>query len=184
VVSVLDIKVMRDLWSMRTQVLSIALLIASGVAIFVMSVSNYQARLSAMDEHYRNERFADLFASLKRAPNSVIPRLREIDGIGIVEPRISQPVRVIRPDTDLPISGRIVSIPASGQPLLNRLHLVEGRSIDPARSNEIIINEAYAKARTVRPGDSIDVVLNGRLQPFQVVGIACPSSNALRRFAA
>jgi len=56
--------------------------------------------------------------------------------------------------------------------LLNRLHLVEGRSIDPARSNEIIINEAYAKARTVRPGDSIDVVLNGRLQPFQVVGIA------------
>ena len=163
---------MRDLWSMRTQVLSIALLIASGVAIFVMSVSNYQALVSAMDEHYRNERFADLFASLKRAPNSVIPRLREIDGIGIVEPRISQPVRVIRPDTVLPISGRIVSIPASGQPLLNRLHLVEGRSIDPARSNEIIINEAYAKARTVRPGDSIDVVLNGRLQSFRVVGIA------------
>lgn len=170
--SVLNIKVKRDLWSMRTQVLSIALLIASGVAIFVMSVSNYLALVSAMDEHYRNERFADLFASLKRAPHSVTPRLREIDGIGIVETRISQPVRVIRPDTDLPISGRIVSIPASGQPLLNRLHLVEGRTIDPARSNEIIINEAYAKARTVRPGDSIDVVLNGRLQPFQVVGIA------------
>ena len=104
-VRVLDIKVMRDLWSMRTQVLSIALLIGSGVAIFVMSVSNYQALVSAMDEHYRNERFADIFASLKRAPNSVIPRLREIDGIGIVEPRISQPVRVIRPDTVLPDLG-------------------------------------------------------------------------------
>lgn len=169
---VLDIKVMRDVWSMRTQVLSIALLIASGVAIFVMSVSNYQALVSAMDEHYHRERFADLFASLKRAPKSIIPRLREIDGIGIVEPRICKPVRVIRPDTVLPISGRIVSLPASGQPLLNRLHLVEGRSIDPARFDEIIINDAYAKARKVRPGDSVDVILNSRLQSFRVVGTA------------
>ncbi len=55
-VRVLDIKVMRDLWSMRTQVLSVALLIASGVSIFVMSISNYQALVAAMDVHYRNER--------------------------------------------------------------------------------------------------------------------------------
>lgn len=171
-VNVLDIKVMRDLWSMRTQVLSIALLIASGIAVFVMSVSNYFALVEAMGNHYRNERFAELFASLKRAPNSVVQRVREINGISIVEPRITQAVRVMRPDTDLPISGRIVSIPADGQPLLNRLHIVAGRWLDPARSNEIIINEAYARARAVRPGDTIDVVLNSRLQSFRVAGIA------------
>ena len=171
-VNVLDLKVMRDLWSMRTQVLSIALLIASGIAVFVMSVSNYLALVGAMDAHYRNERFADLFASLKRAPLAVADRLREIDGIGVVEPRITQAVRVIRPDTDLSISGRIVSVPAADQPLLNRLHLVKGRWLDPARHDEIIINEAYARARVVEPGDAIDVVLNGRLQPFRVVGIA------------
>ena len=171
-VNVLDLKVMRDLWAMRTQVLSIALLIASGIAVFVMSVSNYLALVGAMDAHYRNERFADLFASLKRAPLAVADRLREIDGIGVVEPRISEAVRVIRPDTDLSISGRIVSVPAADQPLLNRLHLVKGRWLDPARHDEIIINEAYARARVVGPGDAIDVVLNGRLQPFRVVGIA------------
>jgi putative ABC transport system permease protein len=171
-VNVLDIKVMRDLWAMRTQVLSIALLIAAGIAVLVMSVSNYLALVGAMDAHYRNERFADLFASLRRAPISLVERIRELGGVGVVEPRVAQAVRVIREDSQLPVSGRIISIPSSGQPLLNRLYLVEGRWIDPARPDEIIINAAYAQARTVRPGDSIDVILNGRLQAFRVVGVA------------
>jgi putative ABC transport system permease protein len=172
VVNVLDIKLVRDLWTMRTQVVSIALLIAAGIAVLVMSVSNYLALVGAMDAHYRNERFGDLFASLKRAPLSLVDRIREIDGAGVVEARIAQAVRVMREDTELPISGRIISIPASGQPLLNRLYLVEGRWIDPARPDEIIINAAYAQARGVRLGDSVDVILNGRLQGFRVVGIA------------
>ena len=171
-VNVLDIKVMRDLWAMRTQVLSIALLIAAGIAVFVMSVSNYFALVDAMDAHYRNERFADVFASLKRAPMSLAERIREIDGVGVVEPRVTQAVRVIREDSALPISGRIISVPSSDQPLLNRLYLVEGRWIDLARAEEVIINSAYAQARTVRPGDTIDVVLNGRLEAFRVVGVA------------
>lgn len=171
-VNVLDIKVLRDLWSMRLQVLSIAMLVAAGVAVFVMSVSNYQALVRAMEMHYGDERFSDLFASTTRAPLSVVDRLREIDGIGIVEPRVAKPVRVIREDTYLPISGRIISLPSSGQPLLNRLHLTQGRWPDPSHPEEVIINTAYAEARSVRMGETIEVVLNGRLQDFRVVGAA------------
>ncbi|MDG4893566.1 ABC transporter permease [Mesorhizobium sp. WSM4976] len=171
-VSVLDIKVLRDIWSMRLQVLSIAMLVAAGVAVFVMSVSNYRALVGAMENHYRNERFADLFAGMTRAPLVIADRLREIDGIGIVEPRVAKPVRIIREDTNLPISGRIISLPADGQPLLNRLHLVQGRWPDPFHPEEVIINAAYAEARAVRIGDPIEVVLNGRLQDFRVVGSA------------
>jgi putative ABC transport system permease protein len=171
-VNVLDIKVLRDLWSMRLQVLSIAMLVAAGVAVFVMSVSNYLALVGAMEAHYRNERFADLFASMTRAPLTIVDRLREIDGIGIVEPRVAKAVRVIRVDTNLPISGRVISLPAAGQPLLDRLHLVQGRWPDPLHPEEVIINAAYAEARAVRLGEAIDVVLNGRLQGFRVVGSA------------
>lgn len=171
-VSVLDIKVFRDLKSMWPQVLSIALLIAAGTAVFVMSVSNYRALVVAMETHYHDERFADIFASLRRAPSSIAERVRQIDGVGVAEPRVSEPVRVIRPDENMPLSGRIVSIPAIGQPLLNRLHLVEGRWIEPGRLDEIIINAAFGQARSVRPGDTIDVVLNGRLHHFRVAGLA------------
>lgn len=171
-VNVLDIKVARDLWSTRLQVLSIALLVTAGVAVLVMSVSNYQALIAAMEAHYRNERFADIFVGVKRAPLSIVDRLREINGIGIVEPRVAEPVRVIREDTRLLISGRVISLPAADQPLLNRLHLVQGRWPDPLHPEEVIINAAYAEARAVRSGETIEVVLNGRLQGFRVVGTA------------
>ncbi|MBX3584832.1 MAG: ABC transporter permease, partial [Rhizobiaceae bacterium] len=171
-VSVLDIKMLRDLWSMRLQVLSIALLVAAGVAVFMMSVSNYRALTGAMEAHYRNERFAEVFASMTRAPLVIVDRLREIDGAGVVEPRVAKAVRVIREDTNLPISGRIISLPGSGQPLLNRLHLVQGRWPDPLRPEEVIINATYAEARAVRIGETVDVVLNGRMQSFRVVGTA------------
>src|SRR3974390_2505909 len=136
-VSTLDFKLLRDLWNLKAQVLSIAVLIAAGVAVFVMSVSNYLALVAAQDTHYRNERFAELFAGVKRAPLTVVRRIREIDGIGVVEPRIVEPVRVERLDAEVSISGHIVSIPPYGQPLLNRLYLVAGRWIDPAHSNEV-----------------------------------------------
>lgn len=169
-VNVLDIKVLRDLWSMRLQVLSIAMLVAAGVAVFVMSVSNYLALVGAMETHYRNERFADLFAGMVRAPIAITSRLREIDGVGIVEARIVKPVRVIREDTDLPISGRVISLPDAGQPLLNRLKLVQGHWPDPRNSDEALINEAFAEARAVQLGEGIDVVLNGRLHRFRITG--------------
>lgn len=171
-VDILDIKVARDLWSMRLQVTSIAMLIAAGVAVFVMSLSNYLGLVGAMQSHYRNERFADIFASVSRAPRSVVEKLLEIEGIGAVEPRIAKAVRIVRADTALPISGRVVSLPAAGQPVLNRLYLVKGRWPDPLHPDEVIVNAAYMEARDVRMGETIDVVLNGRLKGFRVVGSA------------
>lgn len=171
-VSALDIKVVRDLRAMWPQVASIALLVAAGVAVLVMSVSNYRALVRAMETHYRNERFGDLFAGLKRAPLALADRVREIDGIAVVEPRIVEPVRVIRDDEQMPLAGRMISLPAAGQPQLNRLHLVAGRWIETGRLDEVIVNAAFGLARQVRPGDAIDVVLNGRLQRFRIAGLA------------
>ena len=42
--SLLDRKLLRDLNAMRTQVITIALLVAAGVAVFVGSVSNLSVR--------------------------------------------------------------------------------------------------------------------------------------------
>lgn len=171
-VSVLDIKALRDLRAMFPQVLSIALLIAAGIAVLIMSVSNYRALVVAMQSHYQNEAFADLFASLKRAPLALTDRIGEIDGLAVVEPRISQSVRVVRLDSDMPLAGRLVSVPDRSQPQLNRLVIVEGRWIEEGRLDEIMINAAFARARALRPGDALDVVLNGRLHSMRIAGLA------------
>lgn len=170
--SMLDRKALRDLWAMRAQALTIALLVTVGVAVFVMSVSNYDTLLRAQQNHYTQERFADAFVSLKRAPLSVAEALRLIDGVGILEPRVVASMRIDQPDSAIPITGRILSIPQEGQPLLNRLILRSGTWIDPIRTDQILVNEAFAESRGIRPGDGLRVILNGRLQHFEVAGIA------------
>ena len=75
-VNVLDIKVLRDLWSMRLQVLSIAMLVAAGVAVFVMSVSNYLALVGAMADAVR----PDALETLQRLRAIGIERVLMVTG--------------------------------------------------------------------------------------------------------
>lgn len=171
--SVLDRKVLRDLGAMRGQVLTIALLIGAGMAVLVMSVSAWLSLLAAQQAHYSEGRFAEVFAEVSRAPRPLLAHIAGIPGVGQVEGRVAGEVRVDWPASDLPVSGRILSLPASGdQPVLNRLHLVTGRLPDPLRTDEAVIHVAFAEAWGVRPGDAIGVILNGRRASFRVSGIA------------
>jgi len=171
-VKTLDRKLWRDLWSLRGQVVTIALLVATGVTVLVGSVSSYLSLLSAQDEFYRESRFADIWAAVKRAPRSLLPKLNEISGVGVVEPRVVKDVRVDWPQSEALVSGRMMSLPEDGQSALNRLSIAVGRSIDPRQRDEVVINQAFAESWEIKPGDDIDVILNGRAQKFRIVGIA------------
>lgn len=170
--SVLDRKVLRDLWSLRGQVFTIALLVATGVTVLIGSISTYVSLLTTEETYYRDSHFADLWADVKRAPKSLLQSLSEIPGAALAEARIVKDVRVVWPRSELSVAGRIVSIPANGQPQLNQLHLARGRWIDPLRRDEILVNVGFAETWSVAPGDPIEVVLNGRIQTFRVAGVA------------
>ena len=170
--SVLDRKVLRDLWNLRGQVLTIALLVATGVTVLVGSVSTYASLLGTQETYYRDSRFADLWADMKRAPKSLLSSLSEIPGAALVEARVVKDVRVAWPQSDLSVAGRVISIPVNGQPQLNQLHLVKGRWIDQLRRDDVLVNVGFAETWAVAPGDPIEVILNGRMQTFHVAGIA------------
>ncbi|WP_414470975.1 ABC transporter permease [Microvirga sp. M2] len=169
--SVLDRKVLRDLRSLRGQVFTIALLVATGVTVLVGSVSTFVSLLTTEETYYRESRFADVWADVKRAPKSLLATLSEIPGAALVEARVVKDVRVDWPQSDLSVAGRVISIPADGQPQLNQLHLVKGRWIDQLRRDEVLVNVGFAETWAVAPGDPIEVILNGRLQTFRVAGI-------------
>jgi putative ABC transport system permease protein len=67
VVSLLDRKLLRDVLGMRGQVITIAALVASGVAVFVASVSTYDSLRAARDHFYSETRFLQIFGTMKRA---------------------------------------------------------------------------------------------------------------------
>ena len=84
----LDRKLVRDLWSIKGQVVAICMVIAAGVATFVMSLSTLESLSWCKDTYYERYRFAHVFTHVKRAPNSLAKRIASIPGVARVQTRI------------------------------------------------------------------------------------------------
>jgi putative ABC transport system permease protein len=167
----LDRKLWRDLSRMKGQALSVALVMACGLAMLTMSRSLIYSLESTRDEYYEANRFAEVFAHLKRAPNSVAEQAARIPGVAGVEPGIAVGVVLDLPGVDEPCSGVVRSLPDRGEPELNRLYLRSGRWLSPGSRGELLVGEAFANANQMRPGDTLALLLNGRRQEFRVAGI-------------
>lgn len=166
----LNRKLLRNLWSMKGQAVAIMLVVASGVATFVMSISTLRSLSATQEAYYERYRFAHVFAHVKRAPLTLVTRIRQITGVAEVQTRIVAEVNLDVPQLSEPALGRILSLPEPGG--LNQIYLRRGRMIDASRKNEVLVSESFAAANTLEPGDSIGAVLNGRWQNLQIVGIA------------
>ncbi|HPF22413.1 MAG TPA: FtsX-like permease family protein [Hyphomonas sp.] len=169
--SPLDIKLVRDIWHMRGQAIAVGIIVACGVAIMVMALGTLSTLRASRDAYYERYRFADVFASVRRAPESATASLREIDGVQTVETRIVRLVILRIESVEEPANAQIVSLPDEGESILNRIVLFEGRYPEPRSQDEIIISNAFAGANGLEPGDAIEAVINGRLRTLTIVGI-------------
>ncbi len=169
--SMLRRKLVRDLWQLKGQVVTIALVVAAGVAAFTASLSTYESLRWLQASYYDSARFAHVFAQVKRAPNHLGERLLEIPGVAEAATTISYDVLLDVPEVVEPMVGRMIALPVHGEPRMNRLSLMAGRWIDAPQSNQVLVSETFANARGLRPGDSVYALLNGRRERLQVVGI-------------
>lgn len=168
----LNRKLIRDVWHLRGQVIAVMLVVACGVAAFVAMRSTYQSLLTSQAAYYANYRFADVFAQLKRAPETLATRIGEIPGVAAVQTRVIAGVTVDVPGLNEPARGRIISIPERQMPMLNDLHLLEGRYVEAGKHDELIISGAFSSANNLHPGDTLSAIINGRWQQLKIVGVA------------
>lgn len=168
----LDKKLRRDLWQMRGQVLTVALVVACGIAMYVTMRGAYESVLQAQQDYYSRYRFADVFAQLKRAPDSVAPNIAAIPGVASAQTRMVVDVTLDVPGLDEPALGRLISIPENRAPMLNDLHIVRGTYIEPNRRSDVLVSEAFANANKLHVGDTVGAVINGRWEPLRIAGIA------------
>jgi putative ABC transport system permease protein len=171
-ISALNRKLFRDIIAMKGQAIAIALVIASGVAMFVMFLSNFESLRRTQELYYDNQRFADVFVTAKRVPERIADRLAEIPGVSVIDTRVVADVILDLPDMDEPSHGRLISIPAADRPALNDVFLRRGRWIDPSRPDEILVSEAFALAHGFEPEMEITAIINGRKRVLQIAGIA------------
>lgn len=165
-------KLIRDLWNIKGQVLAISLVIASAVCVYVMYLGAFDSLRLTQSAYYDQYRFADVFASLKRAPLYLEDRIRQIPGVADAELRVSASVTLDMEGMAEPAIARLVSIPARQRATLNDVFLRLGRYPDATRRNEILVNEGFALAHDLEPGDVIRAVINGRRRSLEISGIA------------
>jgi len=168
----LDRKLTRDLWRLRGQALAIAVVIAGGVMTLILSVTTLEALSGARERFYASHHFAEVFADVKRAPLGVVPRLQEIEGVNLIEPRVQAAMRLSVAGFDDPVRGLAQSIPDGRQPMLNRLHLVAGGLPEPGRDDQAVVSDAFAEAHGLVPGDSLEAIIDGRRVRLRLAGIA------------
>jgi putative ABC transport system permease protein len=170
----LDRKLLRDLRQMWSQAFTIALVVASGVAGFITSFSAYDALAWSRDLYYTDARFADVFATLKRAPLALERQLTLIPGAAFVETSLGQMVPISVPEVADPIMGRLIGLDSRAPQQLNKVHLRRGRMIEAHASGtmEALVSEGFAAARQLEPGDKVQALVNGRRESLLIVGIA------------
>src|SRR5574337_65609 len=171
-VSALWQKLGRELWQHKGLMASIAMVVATGIMTVMTMRGSYDSLVAARQSYYRQARFADVWAPLKRAPDSVRRTLQQIPGVAAVDTRVTFLATLDIPGLDAPAQGRLVSLPEHGRPLLNDIRLRRGRYLAPGASSEVLISDKFAAAHHYQPGDSLQAVINGRARRLRIVGIA------------
>lgn len=170
--NVLHLKLLRNLRQMRGMIAAIALVVACGIMTYVTMAGAYQSLIATQELYYEHYRYADVFASLKRAPETLARRIAEIPRVENVQTRLVFDVTLDVPGLEEPAVGRFISVPEQPARMLNDIFLRSGRYIDPLRRNEVMVNEAFAEANGLQVGDRIAAILNGRKETLTIAGIA------------
>ncbi len=168
----LDTKLRRDLLGLKSQALAVALVMACGLTMMVMTRSLILTLENTRDAYYRDYRFAELFVRLKRAPDAVVQDLAAIRGVSAVQTSIALSGRLEISGVPEPATGLFLSLSEQGAPVLDRLFLRKGRMLTGrATPGDVLVGEAFAEAHGLQPGDTLSAVLYGRRQTLRIAGI-------------
>lgn len=165
-------KLARDLWRLRYQCVTIALLVGCGIASFVAAVSASASVQASRDAFYADARFADVFDHLKLAPRPVLDRLRELPGVASVDGRVTGDFRLVLDGSAEPVVAHFVSVSWPAESQLDQTKIQSGRQVEPGASDEIVLSVAFAETLGLVPGSTLTAVIDGRLARLKIVGTA------------
>ena len=168
----IDKKLLRDLWSLKTQVVSIALVIACGIGGFIASFSTHDSLVWSREHYYDTARFPHVFASAKRAPLAVVEKIRAIPGVSEVETRVTRDAQLSIEGVVPPMIARLIGVDFARLPAMSRLTLKSGRWPAPGAAGEAVVNQRFLEARRLKLGMRAQVLMNGKLERLTIVGTA------------
>ncbi len=173
-------KLTRDLLSSLWSLLTVVSIIAVGISSFVSLGSAQRILQASQAAYYRDYHFADFWIDVEKAPLTAVERIADLPGIATIDNRVVFDVLIDLPNQNRPVTDRLISVPPSDPARsLNGICVLRGSGFSGAagatgdvRQEEVIISDSFAKAQGIFPGDSIQLILNRKLESFLVVGTA------------
>jgi putative ABC transport system permease protein len=170
----LDKRLLRMIKQSKGQFISITVIVAVALCIYIMfSVTSINLQ-NAVDSYYKITNISDLTAEVVRIPQGALEDLKSIHGITEVQGRVSFDVPLEVSDKDEKVNIRILSLPDGGG-TVNKLYGLEGTAARSDDENSVILLKQFAEARNIKVGDIITPRINGRLHNLKVCAIASSS---------
>jgi putative ABC transport system permease protein len=168
-VSVLTVKLRRDLARRPAQLIWVGLLVALGVALYGASYDAYRNLQASYQDIFGRYRFADL--TVDGGNTAAIARqAARTPGVAAVATRTVADVPLRIPGA-APFSGRVVGLPAGGQPAVDRVDVLSGRYLNPAAPAGVLAEKHLAQNAGLRPGAAVQVWQHGSWRRLTVSGV-------------
>ncbi|HEY5988241.1 MAG TPA: FtsX-like permease family protein, partial [Streptosporangiaceae bacterium] len=167
--SVLSVKLRRDLARRPAQLVWVVALVLLGVALYGASYDAYrnlQASYQAIFERYR---FADL--TIDGGNSAQIARqAAQTPGVAATTTRTVADVPLRVPGGDA-FTGRVVGLPVTGQPAVDKVDILNGRYLNPAAPGGVLVEQHLAAHARLRPGAAVEVWQQDSWRSLTVSGV-------------
>lgn len=160
-------KTLRDLRRQRAQVLAVGVTILLGVMLFIASAGAFRNLDESYQRTYDRLRFADLIATGGDSAK-VASAARDAGAAGVtIRTQVDPPMLI----GGTKLIGRVVGLPAGGQPAVDAVDLDGGSYLGADDPEGVLIERHAADTYGLVPGDSVRIFTAAGWQTARVRGI-------------
>lgn len=163
-------KLIRDIKEAKGQFISIFIVVTLGVMFYSGINGTFRNLSIAKDEYYKEYRFADIWADVYKAPESIVKRVKSLPFVKAAEGRIIK-------DTSMDIAGesatvRLITLPDKKKDIVNDIAMQSGSYFSAEDINQCILEDGFLKANGFKIGDYIYPIINGNKVKMKIIGSA------------
>jgi putative ABC transport system permease protein len=162
-------KLFRDIGRHRAQFIAVMVTVFLGVAIFAASYDSYNNLVTSYETTFSEYRFANLTVA-GGDTGTIAAEAAAMPGVEAAQTRTVVDVPLRAEGTKL--LGRAVGMPATGQPEVNQVKVLEGSYLDPERPEGVLVEEHMADHFGLGPGDTVEVFVGDNWRVLEVAGVA------------
>ena len=159
-------KLLRDMNKSRMQFLAVLLLCALGTWVFSGLDASWRMLEASINQYFDRQNIADFWVSVPSADRSVVVRISAMEGVSDVQARASADVKA-----DLPHEPTLAIHGYDGAMRVNVPLLRQGEALASSDLRGCLLEEQFAQANGLAPGDRITLKLGALRYEFVIRGL-------------